>query len=502
MTEHRFAQSNETGIGMKRIVVSAAWLATTAIGAQAADLAAQTPYYKAPVAAQVYDWTGFYFGANAGVGLGRSLTQLTVPSGGTAFAERSRFGAAGAIGGGQIGYNWQMRNIVLGVETDLQGSSIEDNHTCGLYCQPTTPGIFARVDQKLDWFGTVRGRIGLASGPVLSYVTGGLAYGGVSTSINESLPGPGGAVSLASASVGGTRTGWTIGSGFEAALGGNWTGKLEYLYLDLGNQSNALPFTALPGQSISSDIREHIFRAGVNYRIGGNGSVASEPTANWTGLYVGGNGGSGTAIDKSSAPVSATAGGPPVFDEAFNLSPAGYLGGVQIGYNWQAANWVFGLETDIQGSTQKDNKACQYICATTPVVEAVTYAQQLPWFGTARARLGYSVGSSLFYATGGLAYGEVRTNIGYAVATHTNVEFSHERTGWTVGAGIESPFEVFGLFGKNWTAKTEYLYVDLGSSSDSNALPGEFWKFDTHVQEHIFRTGLNYHFNNPLVARY
>ena len=115
MTEHRFAQSNETGIGMKRIVVSAALLATTAIGAQAADLAAQTPYYKAPVAAQIYDWTGFYFGANAGVGLGRSLTQLTVPSGGTAFAERSRFGAAGAIGGGQIGYNWQMRNIVVGI---------------------------------------------------------------------------------------------------------------------------------------------------------------------------------------------------------------------------------------------------------------------------------------------------------------------------------------------------------------------------------------------------
>jgi outer membrane immunogenic protein len=112
------------------------------------------------------------------------------------------------------------------------------------------------------------------------------------------------------------------------------------------------------------------------------------------------------------------------------------------------------------------------------------------------------VGSSLFYATGGLAYGEVRTNIDYVVIATTNVEFSHTRTGWTVGAGIESPFELFGLFGKNWTAKTEYLYVDLGSSSDSNVLPGEYWKFETHVQEHIFRTGLNYHINNPVVARY
>jgi outer membrane immunogenic protein len=488
---------------MKRIVVSAALLAA-GTGAQAADLPTKAPLYKAPMTAQVYDWTGFYFGANAGVGLGRSLTQLTIPDGTTVFAERSRFGAAGAIGGGQVGYNWQFSSIVLGAEADLQGSSIDDSRTCGLYCQPSTPGISARYDQKLDWFGTVRGRIGLASGPVLSYFTGGLAYGGVKTSVTESLPGPGGTVSLASAGVSGTRTGWVIGSGIEAALGGNWTGKLEYLYLDLGTESGALPFSTLPGQSISSDIREHIFRAGVNYRIGGNGGTAPEATANWTGLYAGGNGGSGTAIDKSTSPVSSTAGGAPVFDEAFNLSPDGYLGGAQIGYNWQAANWVFGLETDIQGSTQRDNKACQYVCnaASAGPAEQVSYDQRLPWFGTTRARLGYSVGSSLFYATGGLAYGEVRTSIDYMLSSHANVEFSHTATGWTVGAGIETPLELFGLLGKNWTAKTEYLYVDLGSSSDSNALPGEYWKFGTHVQEHIFRSGLNYHFNSPVVARY
>jgi outer membrane immunogenic protein len=482
---------------MKRIVVSAALLAS-AVGAQAADLPAKAPFYKAPVAAQVYDWTGFYFGANAGVGLGRSLSQFGVPNGAVSFAERSRFGAAGAVGGGQIGYNWQFNNVVLGVEADLQGSGIEDNRSCELYCQPTSPGLFARFDQKLDWFGTVRGRIGLASGPVLSYVTGGFAYGGVRTSVTEFLPR---AVSPTSTGFGDTRTGWTIGGGVEAALGGNWTGKLEYLYLDLGTQSGALPFAALPGQFISSDIREHIFRAGVNYRIGGSGSTASMPTANWTGLYIGGNAGSGTAIDKSAAPV-VTAGGVFMYDEAFNLSPAGYLGGIQIGYNWQAANWVFGLETDIQGSTQKDN-ACQFLCTTAPPLESIAYEQRLPWFGTARGRVGYTVGSSLFYATGGLAYGEVRTHIATTLfAAPTNVEFSHTSTGWTLGAGIESPFELFGLLGKNWTAKTEYLYVDLGSSSDSNLLFGSYWKFDTHVQEHIFRAGLNYHINNPVVARY
>ena len=82
--------------------------------------------------------------------------------------------------------------------------------------------------------------------------------------------------------------------------------------------------------------------------------------------------------------------------ETFNLAPDGINGGVQAGYNWQAANWVFGLEADIQGSTQKDNKTCILTC--TPGLFAA-YDATLPWFGTVRGRLGYSVGSTLFYAS-------------------------------------------------------------------------------------------------------
>ena len=78
-------------------------------------------------------------------------------------------------------------------------------------------------------------------------------------------------------------------------------------------------------------------------------------------------------------------------------------GGVQGGYNWQAANWVFGVEADIQGSTMRDDKACIFNC------NAVTFAQfdqRLPWLGTLRGRIGYAAGSNLFYATAGQAYGE------------------------------------------------------------------------------------------------
>ena len=88
-------------------------------------------------------------------------------------------------------------------------------------------------------------------------------------------------------------------------------------------------------------------------------------------------------------------------------------------------------------------------------------------------------------------------------------ELKHTKTGWTLGGGVETPFELFGLFGKNWTAKTEYLYVDLGKTTDTYALTSAGTNFgqtiESRVQEHIFRTGLNYHFNAmpaPVAARY
>ena len=83
----------------------------------------------------------------------------------------------------------------------------------------------------------------------------------------------------------------------------------------------------------------------------------------------------------------------------------------------------------------------------TPVVA------KLPWFGTARARLGYSVGSTLFYATGGYAYGSVKTRVDLTfLGTTTRASFSETKGGWTVGAGIETPFTLLGLFGPNWTS--------------------------------------------------
>jgi len=185
--------------------------------------------------------------------------------------------------------------------------------------------------------------------------------------------------------------------------------------------------------------------------------------------------------------------------------PDGVIGGIQAGYNWQAANWVFGLEADIQGSSQRDNRTCMLSC--NPLTAFAAYDASLPWFGTARGRVGYSAGSTLFYATGGYAYGKVRTKIAADIGFGpVAADISNTRSGWTVGGGIETPFTFLGIFGPNWTSKTEYLYVDLGTSTGAYTIPSlagpTAVTSSTQVHEHIFRTGLNYHFNSPVVAKY
>ncbi|NOJ40468.1 outer membrane protein [Bradyrhizobium australiense] len=469
---------------MKKYLLATALVGLGSAPTIAADLAAR-PYTKAPALAAVYDWTGFYIGVNAGVGLGRDRLQHDWLNTGSPYSFYTS--PQGAFGGAQIGYNWQTASvlgpIVLGVEADIQGGGLSDDRAnFSLF------GINASYRQKPDWFGTARGRIGIANGPVLSYVTAGYAFGNVKTNATETVAGI-----TTSFATDRTQSGWVVGSGVEAALGGNWTGKIEYLYLNLGNKTDIS--TLLFATPINTEIRENIFRVGLNYRIGGNTAYAPVVAANWAGFYLGGNFGSGTGRDRSSLSVPAA----PVL-ETFNLAPDGINGGVQAGYNWQAANWVFGLEADIQGSTQKDNKTCILTC--TPGLMAA-YDATLPWFGTARGRLGYSVGSTLFYATGGLAYGSIKTKINTAsFAGLVTQSFEHTKTGWTAGAGIETPFTLLGLLGPNWTTKTEYLYADLGSTSDNFIIGATPVTSTRSVTEHIFRTGINYHFNSPVVAKY
>ena len=435
---------------MKKYLLATALVGLGSAPTLAADLAAR-PYTKAPALAAVYDWTGFYIGVNAGVGIGRDRFQhdLLAPD----LPIRSMSSPQGGFGGGQIGYNWQTGSvfgpIVFGVEADIQGAGLSDDRTSFVTGRPHDA-----YSQKLDWFGTARGRIGIANGPVLSYVTAGYAFANVKTDATQS------AVTTIF-STDRMQSGWVVGSGVEAALGGNWTGKIEYLYLNLGNKTDIS--TLLAATPINTEIRENIFRVGLNYRIGGK-AYAPVAAANWAGFYLGGNFGSGTGRDRSSLNLPAAGS-----LETFNLAPDGINGGVQAGYNWQAANWVFGLEADIQGSTQKDNKTCILTC--TPGGSSRPMMPRC--LGSARCAAGSAIRSvrrcstpPAVSLTAASRPRSPRTSFG-GPATQS---FSNTKTGWTAGAGIETPFTLLGLLGPNWTTKTEYLYVDLGTTTDNFTL--------------------------------
>ena len=267
---------------MKRILVGlAATISLLTTGAMAADMAAR-PVKAPPMVAAVYNWTGFYIGGNVGYSWGRSsdTSTLTTPAGVALFTSASSANMNGVIGGGQIGYNWQMQNWVWGLEADIQGSDQKGSRafTCptgvctppfGLIAVFPGPAVPVTLDQKLSWFGTVRGRVGILASPtVLLYATGGLAYGEVKSTATV-----GAAAAVFSNSD--TRVGYTVGAGVEGVISGNWTAKLEYLWVDLGRTSNsfATGIGALGGgvltSNYSSRITDNIVRVGVNYKFGG-----------------------------------------------------------------------------------------------------------------------------------------------------------------------------------------------------------------------------------------
>lgn len=461
---------------MSKIGLSIGLVAVTAIAgfgaARAADLGPRT---AAPVAAPVYSWTGFYVGANVGLGVGENRGRVNIPAiGGTPSFDMSPIGV---IGGGQAGYNWQVGGWVLGVEADIQGASIDSTTNCVLTCLPASR---LAVSQSLPWFGTVRGRLGSPLGSLMLYNTAGFAYGEVRTSISDTAGGTGTYTQ--------TRSGWTVGSGVEANLGGNWIGKIEYLYVSLGDVNFPLTGTT---QTYVGSAQQHVIRLGANYKFGGGGVPAPTNVPRWAGFYAGGNFGGTIAHNDTTLAVGAPIG--PI-TETFDVAPHGWLGGGQFGYNWQAGAVVYGLEADLQATTQESTQTCALSCIPG---QLLALKQELPWFGTVRGRIGYSVGAGLFYVTGGWAYGEVKNTITELAggAPVTTVSFNENKSGYAVGGGIETPVpDFFDWKFPNWTTRTEYLYVDLGTVTNSYTYGGALHTISSDVRNHIFRTTFNYKF--------
>ena len=245
-----------------------------------------------------YNWTGFYVGGNAGYGWGKSGATLapndassTLVS--TTFGPQApSFNTSGALGGLQLGYNWQVgRNWLLGFETDFNFSDIKGDGSANssiIFAAITTATV---AEESVKWFGTVRARLGyLPQDNLLAYVTGGLAYGRVdqtasfnNTSTVGIIANAGGfsTVCLANStcytgSSSRTAVGWTLGGGLEYAFWRNITLKAGYLYVDLGtNDFNITAQRITPGLGFSpatfnaqfDRTHFHVARVGVNHKF-------------------------------------------------------------------------------------------------------------------------------------------------------------------------------------------------------------------------------------------
>jgi outer membrane immunogenic protein len=233
----------------------------------AADLGVRPVYSPPPPPAPVSSWTGFYLGGNGGFGGDKFQFPFTVagaiPALGVTAATSgtASLNSSGFFGGGQAGFNWQAAPTwVLGVESDFDAADIEGKAN-------TSATLFSgSVGTTLDWFGTVRGRVGFLVTPsALLYGTGGWAYGHTTSSANAAGIG----LAAAAGSVGHDKNGWTAGAGLEYAFNPWLSFKTEYLYLDLG--TDALVSGAVAGVpfSVSEKTTAHTVRIGVNVKFGG-----------------------------------------------------------------------------------------------------------------------------------------------------------------------------------------------------------------------------------------
>jgi outer membrane immunogenic protein len=260
---------------MKQLFLGTVALTVLATAASAADMAPS--YAKAPpMAAPIYNWTGWYIGLNAGAASSDVNFDVIASAAPPTtdvhrFSDQSR--KTGWLAGGQIGYNYQTGISVFGIEADAQW--VGNRVTSDTVFDPFFHGKgHAAFSSNIEWLATVRARAGVAATPaLLVYVTGGVAFGGFNTRYQNAGLGAAFTAPLINSYSGTeTRVGWTAGFGAEYALGGGWSVKGEYLRASFDDHSFTVPFIP-QGTPLSGPVRVNrdldIIRAGINYKFGG-----------------------------------------------------------------------------------------------------------------------------------------------------------------------------------------------------------------------------------------
>jgi outer membrane immunogenic protein len=497
---------------------AAIWLGASALGALlplGTAFAADLPVKAKPIVAAGLDWSGVYVGVHAGYG-GGMKDWLNF---------NGDFVARGALVGGQVGINKQLGSFVFGIELDGAWADIKGSQDVR-FGGPAVPLTFAQnLNSKIDGIATLTGRAGLAADRWFVFAKGGLAalhetHGFLLT---------GSAQTNATLTLGGDEVRYapTPGFGAEYALSGNWSIKGEYDYIHVNARNTRLDGTVSNNGVIAPAFADarieqaiHLAKIGVNYRWGGvaiDPSFAPVPPApgtNWTGGYVGVEGGYGWGSKQW--PTAAGFFG--VIDPA-GYGMSGWLGGGTIGANAQAGSLVFGVEGEILGTGIRGSG----IFATAPQGGSLTttYDSKIDWLALGSARAGFVVGNNvLLYGKGGVAIAQETHNVGMSFnipgqgTVVSSVTAKPVHTGVVAGVGSEY------AIAHNWSVKLEYDYIRMfqqgatatGTANVNLAAGGGgvgaidmaqgFSKINQDL--HLLKVGVNYHFNpvQAVVAKY
>jgi outer membrane immunogenic protein len=261
---------------LQRAIITAASVIALTATANAADLGS---YKGGPASYASVNWSGLYGGVNAGYGQGTSKLSIEdkgtysdyVPGIGSVTgtgtdAQSKTFDSTGGFGGGQIGYNVQSGRAVFGVEGDLQASGISGETSVAAHFDPYYPAdatSSAKAKSQLNYFGTLRGRLGYTFGNALVYATGGLAFGDATDTLSRTdLLG-----TTTSKSKSGTLTGYVLGAGTEYAINPAWSVKAEYQYIDLGSTNLSLGTSPVDAK-LTDGHTYNTVRVGLNYHVG------------------------------------------------------------------------------------------------------------------------------------------------------------------------------------------------------------------------------------------
>jgi outer membrane immunogenic protein len=442
--------------------------------------AAPVPYAAAPGR-----FGGFYIGGNVG---GVSYTAVRTDQNGYLVdnAEYTQT-KTGFTGGVQAGFDWQRGTAVLGIVADFNWADTEAKTNLVPNDPPT---IDVSTAGRLNWFGTVRGRAGIAVDDVLVYATGGFAYANIDSTYTLRITGVNERFSFSN-----TRGGLVAGVGAEAIVWGNWSVNSELLYMQF-QKNNVSFFSPNAGgvERFENNDSAWVSRVGLNYRFNGGAPAApsyAPPPARFAGFYLGGHAGA-LAYTATRTDLDE------YFIDAASYTNTDFAGtvGAKAGWDWQWGRKVFGVVADINWT----NAEATNVHLPRFLPPGAFDTSEMRWFGTLRTRGGLVVSDTLVYVTGGLAAARIKSTYRLIDPPLTEeFSFSDTRWGWTGGFGAE-----YKLW-SNWSVNAEALFMQFRHETDTFFSPSQARNVSWEANDSawVTRLGINYRFDpGPVVAKY